>query len=193
MNPRDLGVTLRMHYSDSEQPHISNNIHNANSNSNTLWMALFASYGGPYLVAAFFKIVQDCLLFLQPQLLRMLLSYVAVYQAAMERGDNELPSSLQGFFIAAVMFIAAITQTIVLNQVRYQHSKYSSSGLKFQYSFSISNDALRQVCEYARDWSPKSTKKHWSYQVMNADVPQEISLTLCPLMPLACKTFVHLV
>lgn len=80
-------------------------------------MSLFAAYGGQYGLAGFLKIVQDCLAFLQPQLLRWLLSYVSIYQAARENGDD-LPNPLIGFMIAAIMFAAAVTQTVILHQVR---------------------------------------------------------------------------
>ena len=81
-----------------------------------LWRALFVAYGGPYAVAAGLKILQDLLAFLQPQLLRWLLSYISRYQSARFQPD-ERPSELQGFAIAIIMFMASVTQTICLNQV----------------------------------------------------------------------------
>lgn len=61
--------------------------------------------------------MQDLLAFLQPQLLRLLLSYISRYQGARFSPIGDKPSSLEGFAIAAIMFIASITQTICLNQV----------------------------------------------------------------------------
>ena len=58
--------------------------------------------------------------FLQPQLLRWLLSYVSTYQSTRENekyGGPEPPSAMQGFMIAGIMFVAAITQTVILHQV----------------------------------------------------------------------------
>ena len=81
-----------------------------------LWRALLIAYGGPYAIAAGLKIVQDLLAFLQPQLLRYLLSYISRYQDTRFQSD-ERPSELQGFAIAIVMFVASVTQTICLNQV----------------------------------------------------------------------------
>jgi hypothetical protein len=93
-----------------------------------LWKALFVAYGGPYVVAAGLKIIQDFLAFLQPQLLRLLLAFIARYQSTKSVGDRR-PSSLEGFSIAALMFFAATAQTICLNQVRscflLTHAQYS--------------------------------------------------------------------
>lgn len=82
-----------------------------------LWKALFIAYGGPYAAAAALKVLQDLLAFLQPQLLRLLLSYISVYQSTRFVPDRK-PSDLEGFAIALIMFIASIIQTICLNQVR---------------------------------------------------------------------------
>lgn len=46
----------------------------------SLFRALAGAYGGPYFVAAIFKLVNDCLSFSQPQLLRLLLKFVASYR-----------------------------------------------------------------------------------------------------------------
>jgi ATP-binding cassette subfamily C (CFTR/MRP) protein 1 len=81
-----------------------------------LWRALLIAYGGPYAIAAGLNVVQDLLTFLQPQLLRWLLSYISRYQDTQFQSD-ERPSKLQGFAIAILMCIVSITQTICLNQV----------------------------------------------------------------------------
>ncbi|KDR65747.1 hypothetical protein GALMADRAFT_232908 [Galerina marginata CBS 339.88] len=80
-----------------------------------LWKALFVAYGGPYAVAAGLKVMQDLLAFLQPQLLRMLLAYISLYQSARFHPERK-PSDLEGFAIAIVMFVASVIQTICLNQ-----------------------------------------------------------------------------
>jgi len=98
-----------------ESVHLGHRLEVAMQNHKSLWTSLFAAYGGQYGVAAFLKIIQDCLAFLQPQLLRWLLSYVSMYQAARENGEI-LPNALVGFMIAAIMFLAAVTQTIILHQ-----------------------------------------------------------------------------
>ncbi|KAF9005892.1 metal resistance protein YCF1 [Cyathus striatus] len=82
-----------------------------------LWKALFVAYGGPYAVAAGLKVIQDMLAFLQPQLLRWLLAYIAQYQnSRFGPSSAERPSKFEGFAIAALMFVASVIQTVTLNQ-----------------------------------------------------------------------------
>ncbi|THH32362.1 hypothetical protein EUX98_g1802 [Antrodiella citrinella] len=86
-------------------------------NHKSLWVSLFVSYGGPYMYAGFLKLVQDLLAFLQPQLLRWLLSYISTYQSARLAGLSDSgPSKLEGFAIAVLMFVASIAQTVILHQ-----------------------------------------------------------------------------
>jgi hypothetical protein len=90
----------------------------ANLSFSALWKALFVAYGGPYAVAAGLKVIQDFLAFLQPQLLKLLLRFISAYQDAhFAPGGGNGPTSLEGFTIAVVMFIAAIIQTICVHQV----------------------------------------------------------------------------
>ncbi|KAF9054330.1 multidrug resistance-associated ABC transporter [Panaeolus papilionaceus] len=81
----------------------------------TLWKALFVAYGGPYATAAFLKIIQDLLAFAQPQLLRILLSYISLYQSTRFQPEDR-PSKVEGFAIVLVMFVASTVQTVSLNQ-----------------------------------------------------------------------------
>lgn len=116
-----------------------------------LWRALFVAYGSPYVLAACLKIVQDCLAFLQPQLLRWLLSYISDYQSAWYGTGFDGPSGpspLQGFAIAAIMFIAAVTQTFILQQVC--HLEIINCESSDWVSCSTSNYATKLACEYAQ-------------------------------------------
>lgn len=109
-----------------------------------LWKALFLAYGGTYAAAAMLKIVSDLLSYLQPQLLRWLLSYIAAYQSARKHDDNDwgvnsaqvrvgpwslpesmrlwhtdeapMPGAIEGFAIAGIMFAANLAQTILIHQ-----------------------------------------------------------------------------
>lgn len=70
--------------------------------SKKLWVSLFAAYGGPYTVAAGLKVLQDLLAFLQPQLLRLFLAFIARYQAAKYGSSKSLPrepTTLETFVI----------------------------------------------------------------------------------------------
>lgn len=83
-----------------------------------MWKALFVAYGGPYAVAALLKVLQDCLAFLQPQLLRWFLAYISAYQSSRfaPEDDPTRRTQFEGFAIAIIMVVAAIIQTVTLNQ-----------------------------------------------------------------------------
>lgn len=112
--------------------------------SSTLWKALFVAYGGPYAAALLLKIVQDCLAFLQPQLLRWLLAYISRYQDARSNpSKHEPPSLFEGFLIAFIMFSSATAQTVALNQVRGLVDFLGTSADMFGPNYSIFNVDLR--------------------------------------------------
>ncbi|KAI0788813.1 metal resistance protein YCF1 [Abortiporus biennis] len=98
-----------------ESATLGNDLQNAMQKHQSLWVSLFVAYGGPYAIAALLKICQDALAFLQPQLLRWLLSYISDYQRARYSGI-EGPSATEGFSIAVLMFIASMSQSIILHQ-----------------------------------------------------------------------------
>ena len=77
----------------------------------SLWLALFRAYGGPYLLAAVFKVGNDVAAFTQPQLLRFLLTFVASYHLG---GEPE--PVIKGASIAIAMFAVATFQTIMIHQ-----------------------------------------------------------------------------
>jgi len=76
----------------------------------SLWIALFSAFGSPYFVGACIKTVSDVLAFIQPQLLRYLISFVDSY-----RGDNPQPP-IKGAAIALAMFAVSVGQTTFLHQ-----------------------------------------------------------------------------
>lgn len=80
-------------------------------------MGLAIAYGQPFVFALCLKIVQDCLSFLQPQLLRRLLMFITDYREAREGLLTEMPTPLIGFSLAFLMFFTSIVQTIILHQV----------------------------------------------------------------------------
>jgi ATP-binding cassette subfamily C (CFTR/MRP) protein 1 len=71
-----------------------------------LWFALLRAYGGPYAVAAFFKFFNDISQYIQPQLLRLLITFVDSYR----EGETPQPA-IQGAAIALAMFTVAVFQT----------------------------------------------------------------------------------
>ena len=76
----------------------------------SLWIAMFRAFGGPYFRGACFKTVGDCLNFVQPQLLRLLISFVDSY-----RTDQPQPA-IRGAAIALAMFAVSVGQTACINQ-----------------------------------------------------------------------------
>lgn len=79
-------------------------------NKPSLWIAMFRAYGGPYMVAAIFKVINDVTQYIQPQLLRFLIAFVASYQ-------TQRPQPVvQGAAIAFAMFACATLQTTMVHQ-----------------------------------------------------------------------------
>lgn len=77
----------------------------------SLWIALFRAYGGPYAVAAIFKLGNDISQFIQPQLLRLLINFVDSY-----REGQEPQPVIKGAAIALAMFACACFQTAMIHQ-----------------------------------------------------------------------------
>ena len=76
----------------------------------SLKIAITQAYGGPYIMAGVFKGLYDCLSFLQPQLLKLLLSYVSSYGT-----DHPMPAAA-GYGISILMFLSANLGTSFLHQ-----------------------------------------------------------------------------
>lgn len=76
----------------------------------SLWMAIFRAFSGPYFRGALFKVVSDSLAFVQPQLLRLLIKFVASYKT-----EDPEPVT-RGATIALAMFAVSVGQTTALHQ-----------------------------------------------------------------------------
>ncbi|MCJ1435109.1 hypothetical protein MMC27_004479 [Xylographa pallens] len=76
----------------------------------SLWLAMFRGFGGPYFRGAVFKTMSDVLAFAQPQLLRLLITWVDSH-----RRPNPQPP-IRGVAIAAAMFGVSVAQTVCLHQ-----------------------------------------------------------------------------
>ena len=77
----------------------------------SLWLAMFRSFGGPYFWAVVIKTMSDTLQFVQPQLLRLLISFVDSYRHGQERQPV-----IRGAAIAIAMFAVSVSQTVCLHQ-----------------------------------------------------------------------------
>lgn len=78
-------------------------------NSPSLWLTLFHAYGGPYMVAAIYKVGNDISQYVQPQLLRLLIAFAASYR----KGNTPQPV-VQGAAISLAMFGVAVFQTAMI-------------------------------------------------------------------------------
>jgi ABC-type multidrug transport system fused ATPase/permease subunit len=102
----------------------------------SLWIALIRAFGGPYLRGAIIKCGSDVLAFVQPQLLRILISFVDSY-----RGDEPQPV-MRGVSIALGMFLVSVFQTICLHQY-FQRAFESGMRVKSSLTTMIYAKALR--------------------------------------------------
>lgn len=78
----------------------------------SLWMAMFRGFGGPYFRGTVIKTFSDTLSFVQPQLLRLMISFVDSY-----RNGNPHPQPvIRGIAISLAMFAVSVAQTALLHQ-----------------------------------------------------------------------------
>lgn len=105
----------------------------------SLFWALAKAFGLPFLLGGVFKGLQDCLAFVQPQLLRLLIKFVNDYSESLKEGEP-IPLT-RGFMIAGSMFIVSVTQTAFLHQY---FQKAFDLGMKIKTSLTsvIYNKAL---------------------------------------------------
>jgi ABC-type multidrug transport system fused ATPase/permease subunit len=107
-------------------------------NPSVTW-ALLRSYGRTYAMAGVFKACQDMLAFVQPQLLRMLLTFVSTF-------EKDKSSPVKGFAIAGTMFLVSVIQTTALHQYfqrSFEFGMRTKSGLTaaiYKKSLALSND-----------------------------------------------------
>ncbi|PHH55270.1 Canalicular multispecific organic anion transporter 1 [Ceratocystis fimbriata CBS 114723] len=78
-----------------------------------LWLVLLRAYGGPYMLGAIFKIGNDVAQYMQPQLLRILIGFVASYS---RKNDGEPEPVIKGAAVALGMFAVAVFQTAMVHQ-----------------------------------------------------------------------------
>ncbi|KAK9767152.1 hypothetical protein K7432_003275 [Basidiobolus ranarum] len=103
--------------------------------SPSLVWTLAKSFGFPFLCGALFKVVQDVLAFVQPQLLRKLMGFVG------SQATNDPEPPYRGYTIAGAMFLTAITQTIFLHQY-FQRSTVTGMKLRCALVTAIYRKAL---------------------------------------------------
>ncbi|KAI9840844.1 MAG: hypothetical protein M1837_001258 [Sclerophora amabilis] len=109
--------------------------HEMERKSPSLWLALIRGFSGPYFRGAVFKTVSDVLAFVQPQLLRLLISFVDSY-----RGEPQ--PVIRGAAIALAMFAVSISQTICLHQY-FQRAFETGMRVKASLTASIYSKSMR--------------------------------------------------
>uniref|UniRef100_A0A674JRT1 ATP binding cassette subfamily C member 3 n=1 Tax=Terrapene triunguis TaxID=2587831 RepID=A0A674JRT1_9SAUR len=101
--------------------------------------ALLRTFGPYFLIGSFYKLIQDLLSFVNPQLLSILIGFIK---------DKDAPS-WWGFLIAALMFFSAVLQTIILHQhfqycfVTGMRLRTGIIGMIYRKSLVITNSAKR--------------------------------------------------
>ena len=106
----------------------------------SLWVALFKAFGGPYLRGAIIKSGSDMLAFIQPQLLRYLISFIDSY-----RYPDPQPI-IRGVAIALAMFLVSVVQTSCLHQY-FQRAFDTGMRVKSSLTALIYSKALRLSSE----------------------------------------------
>ncbi|KAI0408708.1 metal resistance protein YCF1 [Xylaria palmicola] len=132
----------------------------------SLWLALFKAFGGPYMGATIFKLINDTAAFTQPQLLRYLISFVDSY------GDGKVPQPpIKGAAIALAMFFVATLQTTMIHQyfqlafVTGMHIKSGLTSAIYKKSLKLSNEGR----------SSKTTGDIVNYMAVDAQRLQDLT------------------
>jgi ATP-binding cassette subfamily C (CFTR/MRP) protein 1 len=132
----------------------------------SLWRALFGAYGGPYMLAAVFKVGNDVSQFMQPQLLRFLIAFVTSY-----RHGNEPQPVIKGAAIALAMFAVAVFQTTMVHQY-FQLAFVTGMRIKGGLTSSIYKKALKLSNEGR---ASKSTGDIVNYMAVDAQRLQDLT------------------
>lgn len=131
----------------------------------SLWIALFRGFGAPYFRGACIKTISDCLAFVQPQLLRLLISFVDSY-----RGDHPQPA-IRGAAIALAMFGVSVSQTVFLHQY-FQRAFETGMRIRSALTAAIYKKSMRLSNEGR---SSKSTGDIVNYMAVDTQRLQDLS------------------
>ncbi|KJZ72821.1 hypothetical protein HIM_07765 [Hirsutella minnesotensis 3608] len=132
----------------------------------SLWLAMFKAYGGPYMIAAIFKIGNDVTQYIQPQLLRFLIDFVSSYGPG-----GEPQPVIKGASIALAMFACAVFQTTMIHQY-FQLSFETGMRIKGGLASSIYRKSLRLSSEGR---ASKTTGDIVNYMAVDAQRLQDLT------------------
>ena len=104
----------------------------------SLWIAMFRGFGGPYFRGSLIKALSDALSFAQPQLLKLLISFVDSYRSH----SRERQPVIRGAAIAIAMFLVSVSQTVCLHQY-FQRAFETGMRVKSSLTAMIYSKSLR--------------------------------------------------
>ncbi|CAG8970709.1 hypothetical protein HYALB_00001490 [Hymenoscyphus albidus] len=132
----------------------------------SLWMAIFNAFSGPYFRGSIFKIFSDTSAFIQPQLLRLLINFVASYG----EGKESQPI-VKGAAIALGMCAVSVVQTIALHQY-FQRAFETGMRIKTALTSAIYSKSLKLSNEGR---AAKSTGDIVNYMAVDTQRLQDLS------------------
>lgn len=109
-----LGTAFQTAWDDQTQALDGSQAALEHTGKRRFWVSLYRSFSRPFVLAAGFKVVQDCLAFVQPQILRQLLSFVEQWELTSVPALRGTP--LRGYTLVVLLFITAMMQTMALHQ-----------------------------------------------------------------------------
>lgn len=136
--------------------------------SPSLWLVLGRAYGGPYAIAAIFKVGNDISQYLQPQLLRLLIEFVRSHTT--DRDEDKQPI-VKGAAIAMAMFACAVFQTTMVHQY-FQLSFQTGMRIKGGLGSAIYRKSLRLSNEGRQS---KTTGDIVNYMAVDAQRLQDLT------------------
>ncbi|CAH0022950.1 unnamed protein product [Clonostachys rhizophaga] len=131
----------------------------------SLTMTLIRAFGGPYAVAGFFKIGNDIAQYVQPQLLRLLISFIGSYKT-----ENPQPI-IQGVAISLGMFACGLFQTTMVHQY-FQRSFETGMRIKGGLASAIYRKSLKLSNEGR---AAKTTGDIVNYMAVDAQRLQDVT------------------
>lgn len=83
----------------------------ARPNKPNLWIAMLRAYGGPYAIAAIYKVFNDLIQYVQPQLLRYIIRFVESYDPRVSDTPDPV---VKGAALTLAMFACGVFQTTMV-------------------------------------------------------------------------------
>lgn len=134
----------------------------------SLWMAIFKAFSGPFFRGSLFKICSDSLAFVQPQLLRLLITFIGSHKKSNPGPPQPI---IHGVVIAIAMFAVSVGQTITLHQY-FQRAFDTGMRIKSALTSAIYGKSLKLSNEGR---SSKSTGDIVNYMAVDTQRLQDLT------------------